>query len=200
MSLQDTQLPSAPPPPLSTAEDRVFDNTVDGLFRRALGRRMTPHCRERLKAAGLDLDAKLRPAYPRLQYYRFVNIAAEELYGGMSRDEAHYELGKQFMVGFQETLLGKAVTSLVKLLGPKKTLAKMTQNMQSSNNYMKTSLKELGPGDFEITLSQVSGAPRYFEGVLFLAVSLTGGANARVVPTRSDGPGCVYRCTWTEKR
>lgn len=183
----------------STTEDIVFDNTVDGLFRRGLGRQMTPRCKERLKAAGLDLDQKLRPSYPRLQYYEFVNIAAEELYPNLSRDAAHYELGKQFIAGFQETLLGKAVVSLVRLLGPRKTLAKMSQNMQSSNNYMKTSLRELGPGDCEITLSQVSGAPRYFEGVLLRAVELSGGENAHVKPTRAEGPSYVYRCTWTEK-
>ncbi|MDQ3262309.1 MAG: DUF2378 family protein [Myxococcota bacterium] len=194
MSQAAEKLPTPPTP-----EEVVFDNTVDGLFRRALGRRMSHRCKERLKAAGLDLDAKLKPAYPRLQYYDFVNIAAEELYGGMSRDAAHFELGKQFIAGFQETLLGKAVTSLVKLLGPRKTLGKMSQNMQSSNNYMKTSLKELGPGDCEITLSQVSGAPRYFEGVLLLAIELTGGAEAKVRPTPGEGPSYVYHCTWKDK-
>lgn len=189
----------APLPAAGNSGDIVFDNTVDGLFRRALGRTMTARCKERLKAAGLDLDAKLKPAYPRLQYYEFVNIAAEELYPRLSRDDAHYELGKQFVAGFQETLLGKAVVSLVKLLGPRKTLAKMTQNMQSSNNYMKTTLLEIDGNEYEIVLSQVSGAPRYFEGVLLRAIELSGGQNAVVKPTRGEGPGYSYRCSWTQK-
>jgi uncharacterized protein (TIGR02265 family) len=191
MATASTQAPS---------EDVVYDSTVEGLFRRGLGRLMTEKCKARLKAAGLDLDGKLSRVYPRLRYYEFVNIAADELYAGRSRDDAHYELGKQFMAGYGDTLIGRAVLSMVKLLGPKKTLLRMTQNMQSSNNYMQTSTKELGPGSYELSLSQVSGAPRYFEGVIFSGLSLAGAKNVQVRIAKREGNGVVLRCDWDEKK
>src|SRR3954464_9131366 len=89
--------------------DIVYDNTVEALFGRALGRKMTQKCRDRLKAEGLDLSTKVKPFYPREQYYRFVDIAAQELFPGLTKDKADYELGSAFIAGFNETLIGKAV-------------------------------------------------------------------------------------------
>lgn len=180
----------------SVTEEVVFDSSVEGLFRRALGRQMTPRCRARLKEAGLDLETKLRPKYPRTKYYEFVNIAAEELFPGKPREQAHDALGRSFVDGFQETLIGRTVVAMARLLGPKRTLARMTQNMQSSNNYMKTSLVEHAPTRFEITLTQVSGAPGYFRGVLQRAMEIAGAVNPKVTTLEATGPGAVYRVEW----
>src|SRR5512140_827762 len=122
---------TAPPSEASSvaaaAEEVVYDSTVEGLFKRALGERFSLRSKQRLKDAGLDLDGKLQSRYPRLKYYELVRIAAEELYPGKPLDEAYYELGRAFFDGFQQTLLGKTATAMARLLGPRKTLARMTQ-------------------------------------------------------------------------
>jgi len=193
---------TAPAPGASSTpatEELVFDSTVEGLFKRALGARFSPRSKQRLKGAGLDLDGPLQSRYPRVKYYELVKIAAEELYPGRSLEEAHYELGRAFFDGFQQTLIGKTATAMARLLGPRKTLARMTQNMQSSNNYMKTSRQELGPGKVEISLSQVSGAPGYFRGVLHRAMELLDAPNPRVRTLAEAGQGALYLVEWDER-
>ncbi len=180
-------------------EEVVYDSTVEGLFKRALGERFSLHSKQRLKDAGLDLDGKLQARYPRLKYYQFVRIAAEELYPGKPLEEAHYELGRAFIDGFRLTLIGKTVAGMARLLGPKKTLARMSQNMESSNNYLKTSHKELGPGKVEISLTQVSGAPGYFRGVLQRIMEIVNAANPRVRTIAAVGQGAAYLVEWDEK-
>ncbi len=195
MGTAPSQASSAAP----AAEEVVYDSTVEGLFKRALGARFSLRSKQRLKDAGLDLDGKLQSRYPRLKYYEFVRIAAEELYPSRSLEEAHYELGRAFIDGFQLTVIGKTVSGMARLLGPKRTLARMSQNMESSNNYLRTSHKELGPGKVEISLSQVSGAPGYFRGVLQRIMEIVNAVNPRVRTIAAAGQGAVYLVEWDEK-
>jgi uncharacterized protein (TIGR02265 family) len=176
-------------------QEIVYDNTVEALFGRALGKKLTAKCKERLKNEGLDLGNKLRPFYPREQYYRFVNIAAEELFPG-NRDKAHYQLGSAFILGFNETLIGKAVISVVRMIGARRALERMTQNFRSSNNYMQTKLTEVAPNTYELWLSQTSGAPAYFEGVLQTALSPTSVKNLKVERANFDGTAVTLRISW----
>ena len=178
----------------------VFDHSIDGLFQRSLRNKMTQHCRERLRQAGLDLSTKLKPMYPRLQFYEFLEIARQEIYPGRSRDEGLFQLGYGLLGGYEETFLGKAVLAVVKLLGPRRTLGRATQSLQSSNNYIASSLQQLGPTSFALTLNQVSGAPTYFAGVIQRGIELAGGAQVKVEPQPVDGPGCVYIVQWQDKR
>lgn len=180
-------------------EQVVFDNTVDALFRRALGSKLTPEVRQRIKTeAGIDLD-KLKPSYPRLTYYKAVAIAAEELYRGVPTERAMEQLGIAFIDGFQETLMGRTVVSVVKMLGPKRSLARMTQNFRSSNNYMMTELIERGPTEFEMSLSETSGYPTYFVGVLYNMLIYSGAKNPRVQISQFDGHRAVLRIRWDPK-
>ncbi len=180
-------------------EEVVFDHSIEGLFQKSLRNKMTQHCRERLKEAGLDLSVKLRPMYPRLDFYTFLEIAREEIYPGRTRDEGLFQLGYGLLDGYEQTFLGKAVLAMVKLLGPRRTLARATQNLQSSNNYIASSLQQLGPNQYALTLNQVSGAPTYFAGVIHRGIELAGGNQVRVQPQPVDGPGCVYIVEWKDR-
>jgi uncharacterized protein (TIGR02265 family) len=177
----------------------VFDNTVDAFFRRALGKRMTESCRARLKEAGIDLDRKLEPTYPRVTFYRGVVIAVEELFGGMSRENGLFRAGEAFFSGYAETLIGRAAVAVTRVLGPRRTLARMTQNFRSSNNYMETHLTELSPTHTELWLSQVSGVPTYFQGILTRAFALVEVKGAEIKIQKLDGSACTFELSWREK-
>jgi uncharacterized protein (TIGR02265 family) len=178
------------------AEDIVFDNTVEALFHRAVGKRLTPRCRKRLAEAGIDLSAPLRPTYPRTTFYRGVFIVTEELFPGVPRDQALFELGGIFFNGFVETLIGKAAISVMKVLGPRRTLGRMTQNFRSSNNYMETRLEERSPSHAELWLSQCSGAPTYFQGVIHRALTIIGARGLEIRVKEVEGSSCVLDISW----
>lgn len=61
----------------AVTERLMFDHVVEGMFHRALGKRLSAAGREQLRAAGLDLSKPLRPAYPMEQYFGFLEIAAK---------------------------------------------------------------------------------------------------------------------------
>jgi uncharacterized protein (TIGR02265 family) len=178
------------------AEDVVFGNTVESLFLRGLASRMTPRCFERVRESGIDLKQKLLSYYPRPIYYACVRAVAEELFPGVSEDQAMFQLGSAFMKGFEETLLGRAMLSAVRLMGPRRALARMSRNFRSSNNYLKADLNELAPGRAELTLNQTSGAPGYFEGVLTAGLTIAGAQNLTIARKDFDGTRCTYDVRW----
>lgn len=177
-------------------EDVVFGNTVEALFLKALGSRLTPRCYERAAAAGVDLRGKLKPFYPREPYYAAVRAVAEELFPELDPERRLFEMGLAFMAGFDQTLLGKAILAAVRLIGARRMLAKMTDKFRSSNNYMKTEMVERGPADIELTLSQTSGAPAYFEGVLTYGLGVAGAKDVRISRLRYDGTQCTFSIQW----
>src|SRR5690349_635997 len=107
-------------------EEIVFTHTVEGLFLRALGPKLNPKFKAKLREAGLDLDQKLQSFYPRSMWAKLVDIGAKEGFPGETPERAYELLGQRLVHGYSDTLFGKAVLAMIRLLGPKRTLARMT--------------------------------------------------------------------------
>jgi uncharacterized protein (TIGR02265 family) len=131
-------------------EPLVYDVTVEAMFSRALKGRLTPRLKARVKEAGIDLDAKLKPSYPREVWLRTMRLVVEDLYLGVPEDRAWFELGERMVDSFGETLMGPAMVGILKLLGPGRALGRMSQTFQHANNYMQSKLEDLGPGRFRL--------------------------------------------------
>src|SRR5687768_15178204 len=87
----------------SLAGDVVAGPVVDGLFRYALARRMTPALRARLLSAGLDVEAKAPEAVPRQSFARWLTLTVESLFSGVPSSEAYRELGRNLVRGYSMT-------------------------------------------------------------------------------------------------
>ena len=179
------------------AEDVVFKNTVEALFRRAVGSRLTDRCVERIRQAGIDLQRPLEEAYPRETFYRCVRIVGEELFPELAEDERMVQLGTTFMNSFEQTLIGKALLQGLRFMGPRRALTRMAQNFRTSNNYLKAEVQDLGPGEMRITLWPTSGASGYFEGAVRQALLLIGTPGLAVQRENDDGNRCTFHITWT---
>jgi uncharacterized protein (TIGR02265 family) len=177
-------------------EEVVFRNTVEALFHKAFGSKLTDRCVERMRQAGIDLRNRLEGFYPREVFYRCVAILGDELFPWMGADERMVQLGTAFMDGYNQTLIGKAALQAARFLGTRRTLHKMAENYRTSNNYLQVSLEELGPGDARLTLSQTSGASGYYEGALRRGLELTGAQGLKVRRELDDGKRCTLRVTW----
>jgi len=176
----------------------VFEQTIEALFVRALGGRLTPECRARLFQAGLDVNQKIKPAYSFDSWMTFIRIAAEELYPGEPLPSSTFKLGEAYVEGFRETMLGRAVLSLLRVLGPRRTIARATQNFRAGNNYTETRITELGPSQFDVWMNEVGPFPEFTAGIIQAGVRMSGAKDLRVEPMGYDGHACTYRITWRE--
>lgn len=176
----------------------VFEQTIEAVFVRALHGRLAPACKARLRQAGLDLDQKLRPAYPFDAWMTFLRITAEELYPGEPLEQGAFKIGEACIDGFRETMLGRAVLSLLRVLGPKRALMRATQNFRAGNNYTESRLKELGPRQFELWMNEVGSLPSFTAGILHAGLRTAGAENILIEMKGYDGHGCTYCISWSE--
>ncbi len=177
-------------------EQLVFEQTIEGMFVRGLQGRLSPRARERLKAAGIDVSAPLRPAYPFEIWMAGLKVAAEEVFSSHSEQEAMFKLGELLIDGYRETLLGRAVLGMVRVLGPKRTLLRSTQNFRSGNNYTETRLVEVSPTCTELWMNEVGPFPSFTQGILLAAMRASGAPGLQVELKDYDGHAATYRVSW----
>lgn len=176
----------------------IFEQTIEALFLRALHGRLTPECKTRLRQAGLDVDQKLRPAYPFASWMTFLFIASEELFPKEPVEQGTWKLGEAYIEGFRETMLGRAVLSLLRVLGPRRALMRATQNFRAGNNYTESKLKELGPAQFELWMNEVGAYPAFTAGIIHAGLRVAGAHDISIETSGYDGHACTYRISWKE--
>lgn len=176
----------------------VFEQTIEAVYVRALHGRLPPTCKTRLRQAGLDLDQKLRPAYPFTSWMTFLRITAEELYPGEPLEIGAFKIGEACIDGFRETMLGRAVLSLLRVLGPKRALMRATQNFRAGNNYTESRIKEVSPRQYELWMNEVGSLPTFTAGILHAGLRTAGAESVRVDLSGYDGHACTYCISWSE--
>lgn len=173
----------------------VYAHTVEGLYWRALKARITPALQSRLLALGLDLRAAPRDV-PRPEWEKMLRATVEVLYPGVPLDDGYFELGRSLLRGFNETLSGKALLSVLRLLGPVRALKRLATNIKTGNSYSTIRLTELGPTKFEGSINECNGNPHYIRGIIVEGLAHAGAKNATVEAKDFDGHACTYVMAW----
>ncbi len=173
----------------------VFEQTIEGLFVRGLGARMTPKLKDRLRAEGLDLDYTLHPAYSFEKWCRFVAIANEELHGG-ALESGYQTLGERVVDGFRESFLGRAVFGVLKTIGPKRALYRLKQSFRAGNNYSEGTVTEVGTNQFEVWMNECGDIRHLTSGILLAGVRAAGAKDPRVTVKSFDADGVTYSVSW----
>ena len=180
------------------AEKRVYAQSVDALFIRALGPYLTRSGRQRLKEAGLDLSEPLRPSYSLEQWKAFLRVAAEDAFAGLSEPEAWFHLGERYLRGFRLTAQGRASMSLVTRLGPKPTLERVPHNVRAGNNFNEVRVEELGAQSATLWMKDVfADNPHFARGFLAETLRVAGVGDIQVEPVAFDGTAATFRLTWS---
>jgi uncharacterized protein (TIGR02265 family) len=122
----------------------VFSQTVEGLLR-AVGP-LDEAARVKFRAIGINPDARLEPAYPVERYVAMQKVAVEVFAPGIPFTLGIETLGRRFVDGYGETLVGKAVLATMKLLGPRRTLERLTRTLSTGSSFFETKLEEFEPG------------------------------------------------------
>ncbi len=174
----------------------VFEHTVDGLFRVALGRRLSLGAHVALREAGLDLSRKLLPAYPMETWRACLELAVRDLYPEHSRAEGYRRIGHELVGGLAQTAMGRAAVGVGRLLGPMRALRRMNHTFRSADNYVESRLTERGPTRCELWINEVLGQPTYYQGILEACLPLAGARGVRVEVLAQEGAGATYGLEW----
>ena len=174
-----------------------FSQVIEAVFLKGLGDRLTPALKEELKTAGINLD-KLQPAYPMEVVTRAFAIVRASLYPGMSEEHALHALGLSSLRGYTETLLGKALLQILKLIGVRRSLLRMHTSMRSGNNYLETFSTVVSNTCIDLKFSDVSAMPSFYRGLIEEGGRMAHAKNLRVTSVASEPPGHTFRVEWDE--
>jgi uncharacterized protein (TIGR02265 family) len=150
----------------------VYTSSAEGLIR-ALGDRLDERAHQRFAEIGIPLRGKLQPAYPREVWLKAGQLASQLLSPHLPADQQKVVLGRRFVHGFGETIVGKALLAAMRVLGPKRALLRLERSLRTGNNYSTVTLRELGEGQLELEVSDAP-FPEYYQGMVEASLELTG--------------------------
>ena len=171
----------------------MFSQTVEGLLR-ALAP-MSATSKQKLAAIGVDPDQRLDAAYSREKWLELIHLACDIHHPGRDREETSYELGCRFMGTYGQTLVGKAMLTALRVIGPRRALDRMSRNFRTGNNFSETKLTEPTPGRYELWCSHVTLAG-WYRGVIEAGLSLAGASDVKVTLLRREREGAVFQVEW----
>lgn len=193
--------------PSAVNEPVVFATAVEGV-RKAFGKRLKPETLQQLRGIGMNLD-DVQAAYPLKTWVDGVGILVADLLPGLSVDEQHRQLGRQFMAGYVQTAIGFATLTTAKLIGVKRTLLRMGRNFRTAANYIETDVTDVGPKEVHLRASVgaefLSRVPaeatalitNYRRGVLEETLVLLGvEGEVALLEVEAGRPSALFRITW----
>lgn len=119
-----------------------------------------------------------------------------ELFPEMRKEQSEELLGALSFRGFTETLIGKAIMQMMRLIGPERTMPRMSKNLAAGTSFMVITSKKLAPGDFELHVSDVAGIPHFYKGMFAEGLAYTRAKNLKVEIASTSGASATYRITW----
>jgi uncharacterized protein (TIGR02265 family) len=182
--------------PAAEPQQMVFSQSVDGLFIRALGEEMPEALRLELKQLGLDLG-KILPAYPVTLWNQAVEVTAKALYPDLPLETAARRLGERMIEGYQNTVVGKAVLAMARLIGPRRALLRSRQNWRSGNNYTEVHIVEISPQEFRMTFNEKAVSKWVSQGLLYAGLKFAGANALQVEVERFTDNDATYHITWS---
>lgn len=176
------------------SEKLIFSQTVEGLLR-SLGGKLTPELVAGMQARGIDPAATLLPAYPQETFTTVVTWLAAQLYPKLPVDDAIAQVGRGFMDGYGETMVGRAMLAMIRLIGPRRTLERVTRQFRTGNNYSDTRLTARSATEYDLWVNEVSMVGWYL-GIIARGVELAGAKGVKVTLLSHDASGANFHVTW----
>jgi uncharacterized protein (TIGR02265 family) len=169
----------------------VFQSTFEGLWVTGLKGRVTESLTVTLQREGLILS-KLEPAYPLVVWKRCLAATVSVLYPQLAPDQAYRQLGELFMSGFLETFVGRAMLPLLRLLGPRRSLERLTRSLRSGNNFSQTRVEFAEPNRGSVWLNDDFGHPSFVIGIMERGLHLTGTPSFRLKLLSQAETGALF--------
>jgi len=176
----------------------TFGPVFEGLFRE-YRETFSDRTIQRLVEAGIDPRGKLQAGYPTPVWYAAIRILAEEHHAHLAYPDGVREVGRAFMRGYFDTPLGGAMLAVLRILGPLRSLKRMSRNFRTGNNFSETWTYEDAPGDIRLEVNDcIADRPEFIQGLIGVGLEKVGAKDSSVeVLSVHDNGHAFYRVRWT---
>jgi uncharacterized protein (TIGR02265 family) len=173
-------------------EKMVFSNAIDLLFNVAHKKQLNAEIETCLLQLGINLKKPL-PAYTLTVFVNAIEKSGPLLYPGSDVSSAARKMGAAIVNHADSNLIGKAVMSMAKLVGPRRIIPKLKNSWRAANNYTEVEVKELSEKEFLITFNEPGTMQWYSLGSLEAGFTLIAGKDAKVTIDSATPVSATYR-------
>ncbi len=179
------------------SEKLIFLQTFEGLVR-AYGARFTPELLTNFRLYGFDPE-RLLPAYPQKTFIEVLRLLGRALHPGASEEDAILQIGRGFIDGYGETLVGRAMLAMIGIIGPRRTLERLTRQFRTGNNFSDTRLTQSGANEYQLWCNEVR-LPGWYQGIVSRGLEVAGAKGVTVAfVNRDDSGGGTFLIRWDDK-
>ncbi|MFZ5444487.1 MAG: DUF2378 family protein [Myxococcota bacterium] len=174
-------------------ERLIFPTLIEG-YMKGLGPRFDEALKKKLKARGLDVT-RLPPAIPADEMTGHMRVIAAHAWPDEPEAEQLRMLGLSAIRGWSTGAIGSAASALIRLIGPKRALARLDRAFSTSNNFNRSQTELIGDDEALVTINDVQGMPSYWLGILEAAIEIVG-RTGTVIVERQNPPEATFRLKW----
>ncbi|MBZ4418069.1 DUF2378 family protein [Myxococcus sp. RHST-1-4] len=150
---------------------------------------------EALLAEGVDVRA-LKLEYPMRVLNRCVDLARQHLYPDLPEEAAQRHLGRVFVQGFTQTLLGRVVVVGMPMLGPVRYLKRFPDHLRLDSSPLRVLPVQVGERAFRMEFrNEALVRPDFLAGVLLEGLKLAR-AEAAITVERHSLLSFDLHITW----
>ncbi len=171
----------------------IFAPAFESLLR-VWGAARRDEARAAFAVLGVKVD-KLDPAYPLAHWAAVLDISARALFPELGFDDALARVGRGVVARYAETVIGGALFTVLRLMGPRRALYRLSRNLRSTNNFSEAAVLQSGTNSYEVTLNLVA-LPHFERGVLEQGLELAGATGVEI-SVLAEGVGATYDVRWT---
>jgi uncharacterized protein (TIGR02265 family) len=176
-----------------TAEKVVFGQSMEGLYRALTP--LTPQERAAFLKAGVKGE-KFDAAYPVQSHLDILDACAASRFAHLPELERYTEVGRLYVRGFEKTLIGSALMAMLKILGPRRTLERLTRNLRTANNFSEGKLTSLSPNHHQVHVNYTV-RPGFYRGILESGCTHAGAKGLTVTVLETKDFATTYDVKWT---
>jgi uncharacterized protein (TIGR02265 family) len=171
----------------------VFAQSMEGLYRA-----LAPHTPQEQAAflrAGVKGD-HFAAGYSIETWLELLDACANSRFSHLPELERYTAVGRLFFLGFEKTLMGSALLALLKVIGPRRMLDRLTRNFRSANNFTVGTLTSLAPNHHRLHIN-FTARPGFYLGVIESGCQRAGASGLSVTALESNEQGTTYEVKWT---
>ena len=176
---------------MSATAKLIFGTAVEPLVTVSEGK-LGEGARKRLQTLRIGAPHRVEPAYPAESWAEAVKIISAELFPKLKPDDQHRALGKLTVTQFAEGFMGRAMFTAAKVFGARRSIERMTRNLQTGANFIQTTCVHLDDRTTELWMNDVSGVPGFYAGLLVAGAEFMSGWPDQVEIKAREGVSCTY--------
>lgn len=185
-------LPASPLAGGHQMEATVEASTFEGMFQRAL--QPQGAFAEGLKAAGFDLK-DIKPRYPVHIWRDCLEVARRHCYPNINPEQGYREVGKRFIEGFFETIIGRFLVVAFPLVGPNGVMKLLPRHWKAARKDIEVIPVQEGDRRWRVTFRDHCPLPDFIAGIVEAGGKRSGVEMNVTVDVRSE-TGFELLVTW----